>query len=289
MAKYSIKDLEHFTKIKAHTLRVWEQRYNLLHPERTDSNIRTYTETDLKRILNINLLYQNGLKISKIARLSEEEIVEQASVLLLSDEVNGPDEVNSFVRNILDLNYQSIRCSLERIVKEIGIERLHTEVLVPLLNKIGVLWQVDAITISHEHFLSNILREFLIVQIDRISPTKSSKGRVILFLKEAEHHELSLLFYHFLLKKRNYDCFYLGQSVPTADLKKIVQEVNPEYLFTSVLNMMTQEEVVLFFKEITAIMPADKVYAGGQQLVQQSAHVPSGIHIIRSVEDIDLN
>lgn len=286
MAQYSIKDLENFTKIKAHTLRIWEQRYALLSPERTDTNIRYYSDKDLKKILNINLLYQNGLKISKIAKLSEKEIFREAAKILLEDEVSGRDEINSFVENILALNEAGIQESLKRITQKIGMERLYTEVLIPLLEKVGTLWQVDAISVSHEHFLSNILREFLITNISGIENARVAKGKVVLFLPEHEKHELSLLFYYFLLKKKGYDCFYLGQSVPMKDLREFVNETEPDFIVTSLIAEVTSEDFSELMSGLIELINPKKIFLGGYQLEKHKLAVPEGVNVVQSIDDI---
>lgn len=286
MAQYSIKDLENFTKIKAHTLRIWEQRYALLQPERTETNIRYYSDKDLKKILNINLLYQNGLKISKIAKLSEKEIFQKAAQLLLEDDVNDRDEINSFVENILALNEAGIQESLKRITQKIGIERLYAEVLIPLLEKVGTLWQVDAISVSHEHFLSNILREFLITNISAIDISSRPKGKVVLFLAEHEKHELSLLFYYYLLKKKGYDCFYLGQSVPMKDLREFVNETTPDFLVTSLIAELTSEDFAEIMSGLIELIDPKKIFIGGYQLEKHRLDIPEGINVVKSIDDI---
>jgi DNA-binding transcriptional MerR regulator len=286
---YSIKDLENFTKIKAHTLRIWEQRYALLNPERTETNIRYYSDKDLKKILNINLIYQNGLKISKIAKLTEKEIFQHAAEILLDTDVEGRDEINSFIENILDLDEASIQSSLKRINQKIGLEELYTEVLIPLLEKIGTLWQVDAITVSHEHFMSNILREFLISQITAIENGRVSRGKVVLFLPEHEKHELSLLFYYYLLKKKNYDCFYLGQSVPMKDLRTFINETQPDFIITSLIAEITAEDFKNLFTDLIQLIKPHQIYAGGYQLVKHRLDVPEKVNVVQSVDDIDVN
>lgn len=286
MAHYSIKDLENFTKIKAHTLRIWEQRYALLNPERTDTNIRYYSDRDLKKILNINLLYQNGLKISKIAKLSEKEIFQKASDLLIDSEVSGRDEINSFIENIIALNEAAIQESLNRITDKIGLEGLYTQVLIPLLEKIGTLWQVDAISISHEHFLSNILREFLISNITKVPIKDKPAGKAVLFLPEHEKHELSLLFYYYLLKKKNYDCFYLGQSVPLGDLKVFVEETKPNFLITSLIAELTKEDFASLMTGLTEMIDPKKIFLGGYQLVKHKLDIPEGVNVVQSIDDI---
>ena len=273
MAKYSIKDLENFTKIKAHTLRIWEQRYQLLTPERTDTNIRFYSDRDLKKILNINLLYNHGLKISKIANLSEEEIFEKASEILRQDQSSNQDLVNKFAL-------------LKELALEHGVEKLFSDILIPLLEKIGVLWQVDAISVSHEHFISNILREFLIVQIDGLPPNRLEKGRVVLFLREGEKHELSLLFYYYVLKKRGYDCFYLGQSVPMRDLQTFVAEIQPDYLFTSLIAEITQKDFKKFIDQLAAFFDLKNLFMGGIQLLNNQQFIPKEARQIQKLSDI---
>lgn len=288
MATYSIKDLENFTKIKAHTLRIWEQRYALLNPERTETNVRFYSDKDLKKILNINLLYQNGLKISKIAKLSELEIFEKAADFLQSDKASERDDINALVENIMELNEQAIQAILKRNFDSLGMEGLYSDVLIPLLEKIGTLWQVDAISVSHEHFISNIIREFLILQISAIKVTAQPKGKVILFLHEHEKHELSLLFYYYILKKRNYSCFYLGQSVPMKDLRTMCEEVGPDYLVTSLIAEVTAEEFDDLFSQLAEIIALDKIFAGGVQLMKFSNQVDKKVNLIQHVNDIKL-
>ena len=287
MAKYSIKDLENFTKIKAHTLRIWEQRYQLLTPERTDTNIRYYSDKDLKKILNINLLYNNGLKISKIAKLSEQEIFDKASEILRSGH-SEQDVINKFVEFVLELDEESIQSLLKELLEEIGMEQLFTDILIPLLEKIGVLWQVDAISVSHEHFLSNLLREFLIVQIGQISSSRLLKGKIVLFLREDEKHELSLLFYYYLLKKKGYDCFYLGQSVPMRDLQTFVAEIQPDYMVTSVIAELTEKDFKQFIKKLGEFFDLDKIFMGGIQLLNYQALIPKSINQVQKLEDFKL-
>jgi DNA-binding transcriptional MerR regulator len=288
MADYSIKDLENFTSIKAHTLRIWEQRYNLLEPKRTDTNIRYYSDRDLKKILNINLLYSNGYKISKIAKLSEDEITNLASEILLASSENPSDHVEHFVKYIMELDELKIQKKLADLNAEMGTLKLYTHVMIPLLRKIGDLWQVDAISVSHEHFFSNILREFFITETSKIRPPKKSKGKVILFLHEREMHELSLLYYHHLLKSRGYECYYLGQSVPLKDLKVMVEHMKPDYVFTSIIAETDRAFFADFIKQLCSFILPRKIYMGGYQLEKYLDLLPEPIHQIQSDKDIDL-
>ena len=180
----------------------------------------------------------------------------------------------------------SIHDALVRLVDKVGLEQMFPEIIIPLLEKIGTLWQVDSITVSHEHFISNILREFLIVQIDRIPIRRNAKGRVVLFLKENENHELSLLFYYYVLKSRGYDCFYLGQSVPMKDLRAFVNEIQPDFLFSSLIAEMSAGDLDEFFEGISEFYDLTSFFVGGFQLVKYRTSVPKNVHTIQKIEDI---
>jgi len=288
MAEYSIRDLENFTAIKAHTLRIWEQRYKLLEPRRTETNIRFYSDKDLKKILNISLLYSHGLKISKIAGLTEEEITDRATALLFSDTQETSETIHTFIRWIIELNELEIVRKLQELHTHNGMEKLYTEILVPLLRRIGDLWQVDTISVSHEHFFSNILREFFILEIGKIEPAANPKGRAVLFLHEYEKHELGLLFYYHYLKKRNYACYYLGQSLPLKDLKQLVEELKPDMLFTSVIADVNSEFFSDWMQQLCSFFPAEHIYMGGYQLTKYPSLVPKAVNRIQHVTDLDI-
>lgn len=288
MAQYSIKDLENFTQIKAHTLRIWEQRYNLLQPERTETNIRFYTDYDLKKILNIVLLYSNGMKISKIAQLTDQEIFEKAEEILLQNERHQSNQIDNLIKLVLEFDDEQIQFELGRITSELGMDGMFTEILIPTLEKVGYLWQTNAITVSHEHFFSNLVRDFMIVQIDRLKTSRISKGKVALFLNEKEKHELSLLFYYYILKSRGYDCFYLGQSVPMKDLKVFFQEVRPDYGVTSMINELNEKEASKFFENLGEFFDLSKLYVGGIQSKRMRRIFPKKVKTVNKLEDLSL-
>jgi len=288
MAEYSIKDLEKFTSIKAHTLRIWEQRYNLLEPKRTDTNIRYYSDQDLKKILNINLLYSNGHKISKIAKLSESDIMRLAHELLAASDTASNDHVTHFVKYVVDMNEHKIQEKLQSLNHTLGIQKLYTEILIPLLCRIGDLWQVDAISVSHEHFFSNIIRNFFITETAKIPAPKKSKGKVVLFLHEREMHELSLLYYHCLLRGRGYECYYLGQSVPIKDLKNFTEHLKPDYLVTSIIAETDRLFLADYINQLCSFFSPRKIYIGGAQLQKNIDLIPETIHQIQGENDIKL-
>lgn len=287
MGGYSIKDLENFTQIKAHTLRIWEQRYNLLTPDRSDTNIRLYSDKELKRILNINLLYNNGLKISKIAQLNDEEILNLASKILSAPVDCDATKSEQIIKKILEFDEAGVRERLDLYLEEMEMSAVFMNVIVPALKKIGELWQVDSINTAHEHFFSNILRTFLINHTSE-APALEEKGTALLFLREGEYHEIGLLFYNYYLRSKGYRTIYLGQSLPMDDLRKIVRQLKPRYIFTSLVAKMDEDEFEDFFTTVGSFFDLKNLFVGGYQLGIHGDLKPEAVKAIHSVDHIGL-
>ncbi len=286
MGVYSIKDLENFTQIKAHTLRIWEQRYNLLSPERTDTNIRLYSDRDLKKILNINLLYSNGLKISKIAKLKENEIFQLANELLLLPTDNESTQVDYFINKIMEFDEFSILRKLDQLSQQNSFDHVFSTILIPVLQKIGELWQVDSINIAHEHFFSSLVRDYMIRALPQIENPNETKPKALLFLRENEFHELALVFYNYYLRKKGYTTVYLGQSLPLDDVERAIQTIKPDLIFTSLIAKMDQEEFIEFFERIEENFDLSKFYVGGFQLTIFKHLIPIEVNAIDSLDCI---
>jgi len=209
MAHYSIKDLEKLSGIKAHTLRIWEKRYNLLEPKRTNTNIRFYDDEDLKRILNIALLNRNGIKISHIADLDDTEISGRISDLARSHP-ETTNQIDNLVMSMIELDEKKFEKVLAKSTQMYGFEDTVLHLIYPFFEKIGILWQTGVVNPAQEHFVSNLIRQKLIVAIDKLPESeKTDSQRFIMYLPEGELHEIGLLFYYFLAKKR-------GQTVVTS-------------------------------------------------------------------------
>ena len=286
MGVYSIKDLENFTQIKAHTLRIWEQRYNLLCPERTDTNIRYYSDRDLKKILNINILYNNGLKISKIAKLNENEIFRLANEILLKPEDDEASRVDFFINKIMDFDEVAIVQTLQQLDEMQGLDRVFSDLLIPVLRKIGELWQVDTINAAHEHFFSHVLRDYIIRNTIKAKDNEIIKGRVLLFLREWEFHELALVFYNYLLRSKGYQTIYLGQSLPNEDVARSIRRIKPDLIFTSLIAKLEEQELTELMTIFENNIDLSKIYMGGYQVKLYQDAIPSAIHIIHSIDDL---
>ena len=229
MNAFTIKDLENISGIKAHTIRIWEQRFGLLKPQRSDTNIRYYCNEELKTILNIALLNKHGFKISQIDKMTRGEMCSKI-LELRSGEAIHDIVVNDLIKGMIDINIYGFECTLNNYIKTNGIESTVKDVIFPFLEKIGILWQTGYIMPAQEHFVTGIIRQKLIVAIDQ-APVNSDGKTCLLFLPEGEHHELGLLFLHYLLKARGARVIYLGANVPMHDVESIIHTMKPEMAF----------------------------------------------------------
>ncbi len=260
MAIYSIKDLEKLSGIQAHTIRIWEKRYQLVRPKRTNTNIRVYTDEDLKRLLNVAILNNNGLKISKIARLSDNE-VRNKILNLTEDTAKAENQIDALVVSMIELNELKFEKLLSRLVLQIGFEDAITKVIYPFLNKIGVLWQTGNINPAQEHFITNLIRQKLFVAIDSVLIDETpDKKRFILFLPEGELHDIGLLYYTYLIKKIGHHVIYLGQSVPFPDLIEVNKVQPSQYLLTAFTTSMQYEHVLDYIKSLSETFPTQQIF-----------------------------
>ncbi len=259
MGNYSIKDIERISGIKAHTLRIWEKRYGIIEPNRTETNIRYYTNEELKKILNISILNNYGIKISKIVGLSGEEL-HQKVLEISSEEVEENLQIESLVIAMVEVDESRFEKILANCTLRLGFEQTLLNIIYPFFKKVGVLWQAGAINPAQEHFISNLIRQKLIVAIDgQGMMVKEGASRFLLFLPEGELHELGLLFYSYLIQKSGHKAIYLGQSVPLDDVVK-VNELNPaDYIITATLSMSAPESVNALLQKLLDIFPAKKV------------------------------
>lgn len=262
MKRYSISDIEGLIGIKAHTIRAWEARYNLVPPKRTPTNIRYYEEDDLKHLLNIVTLNEKGYKISRIARMSTAQINDL--VLQLQSDFNN-DTVQVLRLSDATLKYDEIAFAeiLSGCIQEMGLVNTMDLVLFPFMKKVGMLWQTGAIDPSQEHFASNLIRDRIIVEIDKVDkPEKKNPKRFLLFLPEAEMHETGLLFARYLLKRCGMDTLYLGQEIPYADLKKVILHYKPDYAFIVLTSLNLGKDINKILTKVLDHMDVPLLVAG---------------------------
>ncbi|TCO03634.1 MerR family transcriptional regulator [Natronoflexus pectinivorans] len=284
MARYSIKDLEKISGIKAHTIRMWERRYGLIEPERTPTNIRYYSDCDLKRLLNISILNHHGIKISHIAGLSDTEIRSRVLDLSLDGRTNNV-QIESLMVSMLELDEKKFLNTLSASVIKFGFESTVENILFPFLEKVGVLWQAGTISPAEEHFMSNLIRQKLFVAIDHEMQNSSVSGpRIIMFLPEGELHEIGLLFYNLLARKEGLDVIYLGPSVPVSDLLQ-VHHVRPADAFmTSFISAYTTEGLEDLMKLYREKFPEIPFLVSGYQIKELNPSLPDGFTVIPGVK-----
>ncbi|MDX1907628.1 MAG: MerR family transcriptional regulator [Bacteroidia bacterium] len=286
MGTYSIKDLEQLSGIKAHTLRIWEQRYQIITPKRTPTNIRYYDDTDLRLVLNIAFLNHNGEKISHIAKLSPEEI--QTLVKKISDSnLEFPNQVNALVIAMVNLDEERFEKIISTNTLQFGFENTMMQVVYPFLNQIGILWQTGGINPAHEHFITNLIRQKLIVAIDGqvVTPNPYAK-RYMLFLPEGEMHELTLLFAAYIIKARYNKVIYFGQNLPLKDLAVICDTYKPEYIHTIVTSYPSRENLVSYLEELKRRCAGSQILVAGYQVMQVMDQLPEGIKVFQQLPDL---
>lgn len=278
MAHYSISDLEQLSGVKAHTIRIWEQRYNLLKPSRTATNIRTYGEADLRRLLNVATLCGRGQRISQVVRLSEEEC--QAAALALCNEVQPADDVrlNALLTASLDLDEPRLHRLFDEAIGEMGTEDTLLRLGYPLLQRLGVSWKAGSLSLAQERLVVQLLRQELLASADAlplIPLTQTDAPRWLLFLPEGEWHELALLFMNYALRARGRQVLYLGPNLPLADVVAVANSFRPAVIATVLTTVPARSQVKNFAAELRAQCPEAAVVLFGA-LAVQAAGLPEG-------------
>lgn len=219
---FSIKDLENLSGIKAHTIRIWEKRYNLLSPERTQTNIRLYSLLSLQKLLNITLLYENGLKISKIAQLKNEEIPLKVREIINEKSIKN-NMMNAFKLSMINFDQSLFYNTYNKLVVDLSFREIFKEYFIPLLQELGYLWQSNTISTTHEHFITNLVKQKVYTNTEKVHRSEYVNNKsFVLFLPENEIHELGILYLNYELNLRGYKSIFLGQSVPIENLEPLI-------------------------------------------------------------------
>lgn len=284
---FSIKDLENFSGIKAHTIRIWEQRYDLLKPERSEGNQRLYSIEELQKLLNIKLLYENGLKISKIAGLTEEEIPERVITVLEKSRVDSRS-LDDFKVAMIKFDQALFEKTFDKLMADLSFRRIFIDVFIPLLHEIGTLWQANSITPAHEHFISNLIQQKLIAQIERnihIVPNKDERVYV-LYLPYGEIHDLGLLYLHYEVMLRGLKSIYLGQSVPIENLNEVMK-IYSKVTFVSYITVEPAEGMQAFIKKVekeTLTRKEDRMWIISRRASQlKPSSLPTSMRLFQGV------
>ncbi len=294
MNHFTIKDIENLSGIKAHTLRIWEQRYNFLAPKRKESLHRYYDNEDLKQILRISQLYHRGIKISKIAGLTDDAIrsmtmgqsEEKASSIIL---------VHQMIEAAIDFDEPKFEKILDTAFKQLGFENTLIDVVYQFLERMGLLWLTDHIIPAQEHFSSNIIRRKMIVQIESLKESPSISDKVyVLFTLEGERHEIPLLLVYYLMKASGKRCIYMGIDLPFDDLVTYVKHKNPTHLYFHAIANVSDQPIEQHVATLVQLFPDQQILMSGPLTKEIKAphsnlkvlySLPEMIAYIKSIDD----
>lgn len=280
MSLYSIKDLEYLSGIKAHTIRIWEKRYQLLSPDRSDTNIRSYSDDDVRKIMNVAMLIKNGFKISNVAAYDDDKL--QSEVLRINRNITDPEKnVDQLLFHIVNLDTFGFEELLDKIIDELGFSKTIQNVVFPMFERVGILWQVGSIFTAHEHFVSNLIRNRLIRETGNMDNVGSAKT-VLFFLRENEWHEMGLLYFNFLAVEAGMRCIYLGQSLPFGDLANLLISTKFDFICTSFINAIEKHELEQYLANLSLVFNSDKILIAGRQITIHKPKLPSNVVVIKN-------
>ena len=287
---FSIKNLEHLSGIKAHTIRIWEKRYNLFEPERTDTNIRLYNLENLQKLLNVTLLYNNGYKISKIASFSSQEITENVHKLTINK--NADDwSIGLFKLAMINFDQRLFTKTFNDLLEQFSFSEVFKNVFIPLMNELGVLWQTNSISPSHEHFITSLVKQKIHAMCEDLQQksTRRTDRRFVLFLPDNEIHELGLLYLQYEVLNNGFQCVFLGQSVPIESLNNLVDIGEPITFITYFTIEPTQDKIKTYLNTFNSEIIENidsELWILGYQVQFMSDEMPDKIRKFKSIDDV---
>lgn len=287
---FTIKNLEHLSGIKAHTIRIWEKRYNLFEPQRTDTNIRMYDLENLQKLLNVTLLYNNGYKISKIARLTADEVTTNVHNLTVNK--NADDwSIGLFKLAMINFDQRLFTKTFNELLEQFSFREIFKNVFIPLMNELGVLWQTNSISPSHEHFITSLVKQKIHAMCEELQTqdTKRNDRRFVLYLPDNEIHELGLLYLQYEVLNNGFQCVFLGQSVPIESLKNLVDIGEPITFLSYFTIEPTQEKIDeylnIFSEKIIENIECD-LWILGYQIQFIKGELPSKVRSFKSIDEV---
>jgi len=284
---YSIKDLEKLSGIKAHTLRIWEKRYGIIKPKRTETNIRYFLDDDLKEVLNIALLNKNGIKISKIAEMQKNEIAEaikDITVKAIPAEIN---EIDALAIAILDLNESMCRAIINRVVTRIGFEQSIEELIYPMLDKLGLMWISGSLKRIHETFITALLKNRVCSEIENLETPLNPRSKFIIYLPQKEDQELSMLFLEYKLKLKNASVINLGVDISVDDLRDACVIFKPDHVFTFINDSLKDESLQSYIDFLSMHLPDVTHLFTGFQFIKQNINLGPNCKFVENLNAVE--
>ncbi len=288
---FSIKDLENLSGIKAHTIRIWEKRYGLLTPERTNTNIRTYSLANLQKLLNVTLLYKTGHKISKIAEIPEEKIPVLVKEFISENSVKN-HSINAFKLSMINFDQTLFHNTYNSLLTTKSFREVFYEIFIPLLNELGLLWLTDTITPAHEHFVTSLIKQKILINTEKlqmVEPSNKSKT-FVLYLPEEEIHEIGLLYVNFEVMLHGYHSIYLGPTVPLDSLIDLTKYYDNLYFISYFTVTPTKDKIAQYIDDFNKLMPGKskcKLWALGHQAQYLDKEtLPSNVSLFGSMQEL---
>jgi DNA-binding transcriptional MerR regulator len=265
MNRFSIRDIENLTGIKAHTIRIWEQRYGILAPKRTDTNIRYYDAEDLKLALRVSLLNNYGYRISRIHKMRPEEMNE--IILDIADQ-NFQLKVlaNKLIEATLNWDMDLFEEMVDEYTEKYGIEIAVEELIFHFLEKIGLMWMANKVFPAQEHLVSHIIYRKVSLAIERLPKVKQQVTKVLLFLPEGEVHDMGLLYVYYLMKKHGKNPLYLGPNTPLKEVSLVHSVKAPEYLYVHLTSVADDFDDHRYLEKLGTTFPQTKILVSGSML-----------------------
>lgn len=285
---YSIQDLETLSGIKAHTIRIWEKRYQLLEPLRSKTNIRAYNDEQLKKLLHVSTLIQHGNKISRIAALNDEEVHTLIEQLSKPENKNTQAElfINQLVAAGMSYDIFFFESAFSSALTRFGIHQCYVSVILPTMVRVGLLWSKNKLIPSQEHFVSNLIRQKLFSAIDGLSIPESGAKKFVLFLPAKEDHEIGLLFAHYLLKQAGHDVVYLGSNVPSSSLRETIKSFQPDAIMFFLVRNWPEKELEIIVKQIEESFKEGQIYLSARASILASITLGENWLTISNIEEL---
>lgn len=284
MNRFSIKDIENLTGIKAHTLRIWEQRHGIIIPKRTETNIRYYDGDDLKQALRVALLNKHGYKISRIQKMSADEITD-----ILSDTSDTDFQFEHLITKLLeatvDMDTDKFEYLLDKYINKYGIEAAVEQLIFNFMQKLGLLWMTSRIFPAQEHLVSNIIHRKILLAIEHLPMQPSYKKKYLLFLPEGELHEIGLMYLQYLLLKNGNRVIYLGANTPIDQVELVYQALKPDHLYTHLTSVSKDFDIYKYISKISEIQDKGILYVSGVMQQRNTMYdIPENVVLINSLE-----
>ncbi len=288
---FSIRDLENLSGIKAHTIRIWEKRYGLLSPERTSTNIRTYSLASLQKLLNITLLYNYGYKISKISKIPESEVPLAVREIVAKNSTQN-HALNALKLSMINFDITLFQNTYSSLMIDKSFREVFWEIFIPLLNELGLLWQTDTISPAHEHFITNLIKQKIYTSTEKlqmVQPTRKDKV-FVLYLPENEIHEIGLLFINYEIILRGYKTIYLGQTMPIENLSDLKNYYNNLHYISYFTVVPTKDKLTKYISEFEKQLNDNgesSLWILGRQIQHLNKEkLPTFVRTFESVEEL---